>query len=78
MPVIVVAMNASKAPPVLSRCLTNSHKCHIKHSLDIREWDHTLVESQFNTDYNMVSENAARCDSSKVHCANGASLEAKS
>ncbi len=37
--------------------LTLSHECHIKHTAYIQESDHTIIVSQCNTDYNMVSEN---------------------
>ncbi len=37
--------------------MTASRKCHIKHSAYIQESDNTITVSQYNTDYNMVSEN---------------------
>ncbi len=36
--------------------LTVGHKCHVKHSPYNQESDHTIIVSQYNADYNMVSE----------------------
>ncbi len=43
-----------------------------------RQSDHTIIVSQYNTDYNMIQKTELRSYLSKVQCANGASLEANS
>ncbi len=60
---VVVAMDDIKAPLVTSLCLIDCHKYHIKHSPYILESDHTIIVSQYNTDY----EIAGRAEGHEEH-----------